>query len=273
MSTWTNDSGSMRVVRSLRRVNLQGSIFGQTVAIRLRPVRVGHRRARAADRHRRRDGRPAVRGHGPDDRRGHARHRPPRAGRLRPAHDRSGRPPAGRRRGRPRAGRDGPVAARVARARVAPRRSAATPTSSSALINDFLSRMADLTQTEATRLRDRREGDPSEPTGPSEHAAPLGGLDGRAAARSGRARRTSGSRAGRAPADLYRARFDGRDARRSACATGASSSSTAACPFDWRKRVAHDRRSTRRSRGRSRSSAASTASRPTCATSTSGRSS
>ena len=33
------------VVRSLRRVNLQGSFFGQTVAIRLRPVRVGRRGA------------------------------------------------------------------------------------------------------------------------------------------------------------------------------------------------------------------------------------
>ncbi len=45
-----------------------------------------------------------------------------------------------------------------------------------ALINDFLSRMADLTQTEAARLRTSPEGDPSEPTGPAEHAAPLGGL-------------------------------------------------------------------------------------------------
>ena len=45
-----------------------------------------------------------------------------------------------------------------------------------ALINDFLSRMADLTQTEAARLRTSPEGDPSEPTGPAEHSAPLGGL-------------------------------------------------------------------------------------------------
>ena len=43
-----------------------------------------------------------------------------------------------------------------------------------ALINDFLSRMADLTQAEAARLRTSPEGDASEPTGPSEHAAPLG---------------------------------------------------------------------------------------------------
>ncbi len=44
-----------------------------------------------------------------------------------------------------------------------------------ALINEFLTRMADLTQTEATRLRSAGEGDPSEPMAPSEHAAPLGG--------------------------------------------------------------------------------------------------
>src|SRR6476660_1257474 len=39
-----------------------------------------------------------------------------------------------------------------------------------ALINDFLSRMADLTQAEAARLRTSPEGDASEPTGPSEHS-------------------------------------------------------------------------------------------------------
>src|SRR6476646_2572270 len=43
-----------------------------------------------------------------------------------------------------------------------------------ALITDFRSRMASLTQTEAARLRTSPEGDPSEPTGPAEHAAPLG---------------------------------------------------------------------------------------------------
>ena len=50
-----------------------------------------------------------------------------------------------------------------------------------ALINDFLSRMADLTQAEAARLRTSPEGDASEPTGPSEHAAPLGGISRRTA--------------------------------------------------------------------------------------------
>ena len=96
--------------------------------------------------------------------------------------------------------------------------------------------MADLTQAEATRLRTSPEGDASEPTGPSEHAAPLGGL--------GAARLTfrSGAqdlrlRAGRAPADLYRARFDGatpqvrvRDGRVIVQYRG--------IPFDWRKRAA-----------------------------------
>ena len=91
----------------------------------LRPVggdpagveRVGHRCPRAVDRYRRRDRRQAFRGDGPDDRRGHPRHRPARAGGLRPAHRGPGRPTSRRRRGHPRAGRDRPVAARVARAR------------------------------------------------------------------------------------------------------------------------------------------------------------
>jgi DNA-binding MarR family transcriptional regulator len=105
-----------------------------------------------------------------------------------------------------------------------------------ALIGDFLSRMADLTQTEAARLRTTPEGDPSEPTGPAEHAAPLGGL------KTARLMFRSGAhdlrlRAGRSPLDLYRARFDGgtphvrvRDGRVVVQYRG--------IPFDWRKRVA-----------------------------------
>jgi DNA-binding MarR family transcriptional regulator len=104
------------------------------------------------------------------------------------------------------------------------------------LINDFLSRMADLTQTEAARLRTSPEGDPSEPTAPAEHAAPLGGL------RAARLTFRSGAqdlriRPGRSATDLYRARFDGatpqvrvRDGRVLVQYRGV--------PFDWRKRVA-----------------------------------
>jgi hypothetical protein len=105
-----------------------------------------------------------------------------------------------------------------------------------ALINDFLSRMADLTQTESTRLRSSPEGHPSEPSSPAEHAAPLGGL------KAARLMFRSGAqelrlRPGRSPADLYRARFDGatphvrvRDGRVLVQYRG--------IPFDWRKRVA-----------------------------------
>ncbi len=105
-----------------------------------------------------------------------------------------------------------------------------------ATINDFLSRMADLTQSESARLRTLTKDDASEPTGPAEHSAPLGGL--------GSARLTfrSGAqelriRAGRSPVELYRARFDGatpqvrvRDGRVLVQYRG--------IPFDWRKRVA-----------------------------------
>jgi DNA-binding MarR family transcriptional regulator len=105
-----------------------------------------------------------------------------------------------------------------------------------ALINDFLSRMADLTQTESTRLRSSPEGHPSEPSSPAEHAAPLGGL------KAARLMFRSGAqelrlRSGRSPVDLYRARFDGatphvrvRDGRVLVQYRG--------IPFDWRKRVA-----------------------------------
>ena len=105
-----------------------------------------------------------------------------------------------------------------------------------ALITDFLTRMADLTQTEAARLRTSPAGDPSEPTGPSEHAAPLAGL------KAARLTFRSGAqdlrlRPGRAPQELYRGKFDGatpfvrvRDGRVLVQYRG--------IPFDWRKRVA-----------------------------------
>jgi DNA-binding MarR family transcriptional regulator len=105
-----------------------------------------------------------------------------------------------------------------------------------AVINDFLTRMADLTQTEATRLRTAGEGDPSEPTAPSEHAAPLAGLKAaRLSFRSGA--QDLRIRAGRSTVELYRARFDGatpsvrvRDGRVLIQYRGV--------PFDWRKRAA-----------------------------------
>src|SRR6478609_6585718 len=45
-----------------------------------------------------------------------------------------------------------------------------------AVINDFLGRMADVTEAESARLRTSAEADPEAPSGPSEHAAPLAGL-------------------------------------------------------------------------------------------------
>jgi DNA-binding MarR family transcriptional regulator len=105
-----------------------------------------------------------------------------------------------------------------------------------ATINDFLSRMADLTQSESARLRTLTEDDVSEPTGPAEHSAPLGGLGGaRLTFRSGA--QELRLRAGRSAVELYRGRFDGatpqvrvRDGRVLVQYRG--------IPFDWRKRVA-----------------------------------
>ena len=104
-----------------------------------------------------------------------------------------------------------------------------------ATINDFLSRMADLTQTEATRIRTDTTVHPSDPVGPSEYTAPLGGLASakllfRAGAQDLRLRTA------RPGADLYRARFEGaapqirvRDGRVIVQYRG--------IPFDWRKRT------------------------------------
>ena len=105
-----------------------------------------------------------------------------------------------------------------------------------ALINDFLSRMADLTRTESARLRTSADDQSSAPTSPSEHAAPLGGL------KAARLMFRSGAqelrlRPGRSPNDLYRARFEGatphvrvREGRVLVQYRG--------LPFDFRKRVA-----------------------------------
>ncbi len=104
-----------------------------------------------------------------------------------------------------------------------------------ATINDFLTRMAELTQTETARLRTTTE-DPTVAGGPSEHVSPLGALT------SARLTFRSGAqdlrlRAGRAPTELVRGRFDGatpqvrvRDGRVLVQYRG--------IPFDWRKRTA-----------------------------------
>jgi DNA-binding MarR family transcriptional regulator len=105
-----------------------------------------------------------------------------------------------------------------------------------ALINDFLSRMADLTQTESTRLRSSPEGHPSEPTSPAEHAAPLGGLtQARLTFRSGAQELRLGS--GRSTSDLYRARFEGATPH-VRVRDGRVLVQYRELPFDWRKRVA-----------------------------------
>ena len=104
-----------------------------------------------------------------------------------------------------------------------------------ALINDFLARMEQITRDEATSLRehpeDRAEGERS-----SEHSAPLGGLtSARLLVRSGLSEVRL--RAARSPSELYRAEFQGatpqvrlRDGRVLVQYRG--------IPFDWRKRKA-----------------------------------
>jgi DNA-binding MarR family transcriptional regulator len=106
-----------------------------------------------------------------------------------------------------------------------------------ATINDFHGRMADLTQTEAARLRTTAQDDPTVAGGPAEHTAPLGGLTAarlmfRAGAQDVRLR------PGRSGPDLFRAKFDGatpqvrvRDGRVLVQYRG--------IPFDWRKRTAN----------------------------------
>jgi DNA-binding MarR family transcriptional regulator len=76
-----------------------------------------------------------------------------------------------------------------------------------ALVADFLSRMADVTREEATRLRESRGPETGEPTR-GEHAAPIGDLrEARLVFRSGAA--TVALHAGRTSSDLYQARFEG----------------------------------------------------------------
>jgi DNA-binding MarR family transcriptional regulator len=107
-----------------------------------------------------------------------------------------------------------------------------------ALITDFLTRMEQITRDEATSLRENPAGDgPSDGTGPgSEHSAPLGGLmSAKLHVRSGLS--TLRLRDGSEVRDLYRASFEGampqvrlRDGRVLVQYRG--------LPFDWRKRTA-----------------------------------
>ena len=105
-----------------------------------------------------------------------------------------------------------------------------------ALISDFLTRMEQVTKAEATTLRETPEtGEDGSPTA-SEHSAPIGGLrEARLALRSGLSmlRLRAGTDAG----ELYRAAFEGatpqvrlRDGRVLVQYRG--------LPFDWRKRTA-----------------------------------
>jgi DNA-binding MarR family transcriptional regulator len=103
------------------------------------------------------------------------------------------------------------------------------------LIGGFLTRMEQITREEATSLRENPESI-AETEGPSEHSAPLGGLTAaRLHVRSGVSRLQI--RAGVADAELYRARFEGatpqvrlRDGRVVVHYRG--------IPFDWRRRSA-----------------------------------
>jgi DNA-binding MarR family transcriptional regulator len=103
------------------------------------------------------------------------------------------------------------------------------------LITDFLSRMEQITREEATNLREHPD-EPGEPERMSEHTAPLGGLThARLHVRAGLS--DLRLRPGAPAADLYRARFEGatpqvrlRDSRVIVQYRGT--------PFDWRKRKA-----------------------------------
>jgi DNA-binding MarR family transcriptional regulator len=104
-----------------------------------------------------------------------------------------------------------------------------------ALITEFLGRMEQITRDEATSLREHPE-EPGDAAGSSEHTAPLGGLtDARLLVRAGLSELRL--RSGAPAVDLYRARFEGptpqvrlRDGRVIVQYRGA--------PFDWRKRKA-----------------------------------
>jgi DNA-binding MarR family transcriptional regulator len=103
-----------------------------------------------------------------------------------------------------------------------------------ALIEDFLSRMAAITREEATTLRDVP--DAGGDAGPSEHAAPIAGLTRARLAFKGGASEVV-LRASDDLADLYRARFEGA-VPQVRVREGTVSIQYRGRPFDWRKRRA-----------------------------------
>jgi DNA-binding MarR family transcriptional regulator len=106
-----------------------------------------------------------------------------------------------------------------------------------ALIDDFLTRMAEITHDEATTLRENPEPDPDEPT-TAERAAPVGGLtSARLLIRSGFNELTL--RSAGDLIDLYRARFEGVIPEvRLRGDTVSLRYKGGIMPWDWRKRVA-----------------------------------
>ena len=103
------------------------------------------------------------------------------------------------------------------------------------LIGDFLTRMAEVTRTEAGRLRTAGV-EPGEPL-ESMHAAPVGGVtEARLLFRSGASQLTL--RSDRGLADLYRAHFEGAVPRVSVREGTVSIQYRGGLPFDWRKRTA-----------------------------------
>jgi DNA-binding MarR family transcriptional regulator len=103
-----------------------------------------------------------------------------------------------------------------------------------ALIDDFLRRMAEITREEATSMRDVRSDDGEE--GASEHSAPLAGLGrARLAFRAG-ANEVTMRASGDMP-ELYRARFEGA-VPQVRVREGTVSIQYRGRPFDWRKRRA-----------------------------------
>jgi DNA-binding MarR family transcriptional regulator len=102
-------------------------------------------------------------------------------------------------------------------------------------IADFLARMTEVTRTESTALRDS----PDAPldTGPAEHTAPLGGLTAATLVFRSGANEIS-IRGGAAPTELYRARFEGPVPQVRLRDGTVSVQYRAGRAWDWRKRKA-----------------------------------
>jgi DNA-binding MarR family transcriptional regulator len=233
LSTMNRDSIDS-VLRSLRRVNLQGSLFGQTVAIRFGLSESDVEALEVLI-----DAGAATAGHlselmglttGAVTR---VIDRLERAGYVRRVPD-----PADRRRVIVEVVPEKVAAVEATMARVLDASAPEIGRYSEAelkVINDFLTRMEAITREEATALRDSREG--SDDAASSEHAAPVGGLsEARLLFRSGANELVV--RGGDLD-DLYRARFEGpipqvrlRDGTVTIQYKGFGK------PWDWRKRSA-----------------------------------